>query len=298
MPVYNAEAFLRRAIDSILAQTLWEWELICVDDGSKDASGQILDEYAARDLRIRVIHQSNSGVAMARQVGVDAATGEYTIHADSDDWVEPTMLEELYRRAKEENADIVVCDYYVNKTQGQIFVKQQLNVYTAHGALHQLFHDLLASLWNKLIKRSCYIHYGLRFYPGINYCEDFLLLVQLLQHKDIRIVYQPQAYYHYCENYQSITRHYTRSVYEQRLQFVDILKRIIDGKEFGDDIIKMECEIYQEGLIADVLDKEEIRKNFDIYKDFLKKKGIRWRLFYQFSCMKLFGIAQYFVKNE
>lgn len=296
-PVYNVEKYICRCVDSIIAQTFTDWELILVDDGSPDTSGTICDQYASQDSRIRVIHRQNGGVSAARQTGLDASRGEYVIHADPDDWVEPTMLEELYAKAKAEDADIVVCDYYVNKVHGQHFVKQQLYVNTAHGALHQLFHGLLASLWNKLIKRSCYIHYGLRFYPGINYCEDFLVLAQLLQHEEIRIVYHPQAYYHYCENNQSITRRYTRSIYEQRLQFVDILKRIIDGKEFSDDIIKMKCDIYQEGLIADVLNKEEIRKNFEEYKEFLKNKSVRWRLFYHFSSIKLYRIAQYFVKQ-
>ena len=91
-PVYNAERYIVKCLDSILVQTFQDWELILVDDGSSDKSGVICDEYAARDSRVIVIHKENGGVGAARQTGLDAVTGEYVIHADPDDWVEPTML--------------------------------------------------------------------------------------------------------------------------------------------------------------------------------------------------------------
>lgn len=94
VPVYKAEAYLHRCVDSIIAQTFTDWELLLVDDGSPDRSGDICDEYASKDARIRVFHKENGGVSSARQKGLDEAIGEYTIHADPDDWVEPTMLEE------------------------------------------------------------------------------------------------------------------------------------------------------------------------------------------------------------
>ena len=92
--VYKAEAYLHRCVDSLLAQTF--------------------DEYARKDSRIRTFHKPNEGVGATRQFGIDHACGEYSIHADPDDWVEPTMLEELYRKAKETDADMVICDYYVD----------------------------------------------------------------------------------------------------------------------------------------------------------------------------------------
>lgn len=96
VPVYKAETYLHRCVDSILAQTFTDWELILVDDGSPDQSGKICDEYAKKDQRVKVIHKENGGVSSARQRGLDESVGEYTIHADPDDWVEPEMLDELY----------------------------------------------------------------------------------------------------------------------------------------------------------------------------------------------------------
>ena len=123
VPVYKAEAYLHHCLDSILAQTFTDWELLLVDDGSPDRSGVICDEYAAKDDRIIVFHKENGGVSSARQKGQDEAQGEYTIHADPDDWVEPTMLEELYKKAKADDADMVICDYFSNTGKKQKYVQ-------------------------------------------------------------------------------------------------------------------------------------------------------------------------------
>ena len=112
VPVYKAENYLHRCVDSILTQTFSDFEVLLIDDGSPDKSGYICDEYARKDSRVRVFHKENGGVSSARQCGIDNAYGEYTIHADPDDWVEPTMLEELYAKAMDEDADMVICDYY------------------------------------------------------------------------------------------------------------------------------------------------------------------------------------------
>lgn len=102
-----------------MAQTFNDFELILIDDGSTDRSGVICDGLCTtRDSRIKVIHKKNEGVSIARQLGIDFAQGEYAIHIDPDDWVEPKMLEELYK-AKSEHADMVICDYYVNRHDNQ-----------------------------------------------------------------------------------------------------------------------------------------------------------------------------------
>lgn len=118
IPVYKAESYLHRCIDSILAQTFADWELLLIDDGSPDRSGDICDEYAVKDKRIRVYHKKNGGVSSARQKGLDMARGEYVIHVDPDDWVEPSMLTELFAKAKAENADMVICDFYLDTKSG------------------------------------------------------------------------------------------------------------------------------------------------------------------------------------
>ena len=108
VPVYNGEKYLVRCMDSIVGQTLKETEIICVDDGSSDRSPEILDEYARRDNRVRLISQRNAGAGAARNRGLSEAKGEYLSFLDADDFFEPDMLERAYRKAKEQKAQILV----------------------------------------------------------------------------------------------------------------------------------------------------------------------------------------------
>lgn len=111
VPVYNVEKYLQQCLDSILAQTYQNWELLLVNDGSQDGSGAICDTYAAKDDRIKVYHEVNGGTAKARNKGISAAQGAYLTFIDSDDWIAETYLEELYQVAKAEGADIVMARY-------------------------------------------------------------------------------------------------------------------------------------------------------------------------------------------
>lgn len=120
VPVYNTEKYLRECIDSILAQTFSDFELILVDDGSPDGSGAICDEYADKDPRIQVIHQENGGVTSARKAAMRIAHGEWISFVDSDDWIHPNMFERMIAKASETSADMVICDVsleYGEKTE-------------------------------------------------------------------------------------------------------------------------------------------------------------------------------------
>lgn len=134
VPIYNVEPYLRECVDSILAQTLEDIEIILVDDGSPDHCGEIAEEYAREDSRVKVIHQKNAGLGSARNTGVANAVGEYVGFVDSDDWVHPKMFEKLYAAAKENNSDIVTGghreylngnehDYYPHPLGGQSYGK-------------------------------------------------------------------------------------------------------------------------------------------------------------------------------
>lgn len=208
VPVYKAEKYLRHCIESLLAQTFTDFEVLLIDDGSPDRSGEICDEYAAKDNRVKVIHKENGGVSSARQCGIDNALGEYTIHADPDDWVDETMLEELYRKAKEEEADMVICDFYISrKGEADVLVRQRPTSLDSQSVVCELFQQLHGSCCNKLVKRACYSEFGVRFPAGINFCEDLYVNTSLLLHP-IKVSYLPRAFYHYAQdvNPNSITR--------------------------------------------------------------------------------------------
>ena len=284
IPVYNAEKTLHKAIDSIVAQTLQDWELLLVDDGSTDASPRICDEYVAKDARIKVIHQQNQGVAMARQAGMKQAKGEYSIHADADDWTEPTMLEELYEKAQSENADIVIADYFVNADGRQTISKQCPSSLDPVQVLMDMFGNrLFGALWNKLIRTELYRTCNARFFPGINYCEDLLICVQLLQHADLKIAYLPKAFYHYVGNDASITRNFTRRTYEMRIRFKDKLVELLSIPQVSEVMERVQFGIFTEAFIHDVLTKQEIREGQVRYsKQIRELKSLKWRLGFGF----------------
>ena len=111
IPVYNGERYLQKAIDSALAQTLHDLEIICVDDGSTDGSAAILDGYAAKDPRVKVIHRRNEGVSAARNAGIDVADGRYIYFLDADDELEPETCERLAAKADAGECDVVQCGH-------------------------------------------------------------------------------------------------------------------------------------------------------------------------------------------
>ena len=198
VPVYKAEKYLHRCINSILAQTFTDFEVLLIDDGSPDLSGEICDEFAQKDKRVRVFHKENGGSASARQVGLNNALGEYLIICDSDDWIEADMLNHLYSKAEKNNADLVLCDYFLNYPDGKqrIVSHAKFNLSQERLIGHILCQQINGSSCNKLIRRELYKNHNISYTPSINLGEDVLILLKLLQHP-ITITYLPKAFYHY-----------------------------------------------------------------------------------------------------
>lgn len=225
---YNADNYLERCLNSIALQTMTDFEVIVIDDGSTDNTGMIADSFAKKDNRFSIIHKVNGGVASARQAGVENATGDYIIHVDSDDWVEPNMLEELVECAEKENADMVICDYYEINKDGEQYNCQRPYPLDRLSIWGQMMNTLAGSLWNKLVKRTCYTEYHITFTKGINLEEDKLICLKILS-KDISVTYLNRAYYHYDHtqniNSTSITNYSPKSrlaILEQIDDYCDI----------------------------------------------------------------------------
>ena len=234
VPVYKAEKYLHICVDSILAQTFTNFELILVDDGSPDNSGKLCDEYAAKDNRIKVIHKENGGVSSARQAGIENAVGEYTIHADPDDWVESTMLEELYKKAKEDNADIVICDYWEEFENSQRYILQSPSSTDKYALISDMLNQKLhGSCCNKLVRRECYRN--VKFPEGLNYSEDLYVNMHFINN-GAKVTYLEKAFYHYnlFTNENSIMRGAKASLYYQGLKFIELIKEICNKEEFSE----------------------------------------------------------------
>lgn len=161
IPVYNVAKYLRQCLDSLVGQTLRDIEIICVDDGSTDGSGAILDEYAAKDSRVRAIHQANAGAGAARNVGLNLARGDYLFFADPDDWMREDLLMSLHRCAASADADVVVAGYvkHANAT-GRESVQMPRRewpvkeVFSSCDIPTKIFNLSRHTVWDKLFKRA------------------------------------------------------------------------------------------------------------------------------------------------
>ena len=231
--VYNAEGYLKRCIDSLLAQTFTDFEILLIDDGSTDKSADICDNYAAEDCRLRVFHNENRGIGSTRHFGILHAQGEYTIHVDSDDWVEPDMLESLYAEATRNNADMVICDYFEDTGNNSKYVEQRLKSLDNQDVILGLLTTLYGSCWNKLIRLACYKQYSINFIEGLNYGEDLLVLVRLVSNP-IKVHYLPSAFYHYDRtiNENSYTQTMTKEMFMYRETFIGYLYEYVKGEAF------------------------------------------------------------------
>ena len=198
MPVYNCERFLSESIESVISQSFKNWELLIVDDGSKDSAPQIIDEYAKKyPQKVKAFHKENGGEFTTRNYGLERATGEYVTFVDTDDYVEPDWAEKLYNAAKENDADMAVCgferiDLKTNKVVGRDMTKQG---YTVKEITPK--DDFMVFVnpapWNKIYKREKVK--DLRFLPFRGFNDAMFLTSAFIRINKIAFV--PDILYHY-----------------------------------------------------------------------------------------------------
>jgi len=202
IPVYNAEATIRRCVDSVLNQGFKDFELLLVDDGSVDSSGQICEEYRKADSRVHVIHKENSGVSDTRNLALNMAKGRYIQFLDSDDWITPDATSLLVRAIEENGCDMVIADFYRvagdrASHKGDIEKGGVLSLEEFAGFMMESPADFYYGvLWNKLFKREIIETYGLRMDKSISWCEDFMFNLEYIRHtKTIYVLRVPVYYY-------------------------------------------------------------------------------------------------------
>lgn len=203
VPVYRVEQYLPRCLDSIVAQTFTDWECILIDDGSPDNSGVICDEYAKQDSRFVVIHQENKGSAGARNTGLEKCSGKYIICVDSDDWVEPDYLEQLYGKAMATDADIVGCNLIKEFPHKSIPTKNMLPENSAICVGGLLLGKIQGWLHVKMIRRSLLIDNNISWVEGLDLWEDVLFSLKVFTCAE-RISNVDEFLYHYRFNKQSL----------------------------------------------------------------------------------------------
>jgi glycosyltransferase involved in cell wall biosynthesis len=202
VPVYNAQDFLERCVDSILQQEYTNFELLLLDDGSTDRSPEICDRYAEADKRVRVIHKENSGVSATRNLALDSAKGKYLQFVDSDDWIAADATRLFVQTAEEYACDMVICDFYrvVGERvshKGDIKAKGVLSIEEFAGYMMEDPADFYYGvLWNKFYRNDIIKKHNLRMDNSISWCEDFMFNLEYLRYAEhVCPIHNPLYYY-------------------------------------------------------------------------------------------------------
>lgn len=202
IPLYNAEKYIRRCLDSAMQQTFSDMEIIVVNDGSEDSSLEICREYEKLDSRFRVIDKENTGVSDSRNRAIDLAQGEYLQFLDSDDWLAPDATESLVYAAKKYDCDLVIADFY--RVDGAVFTEKQhireRGLLTREQYAEYMMQEpadfYYGVLWNKLYRYSIIKDYQIRMNLELRWCEDFLFNLSYIRHAKRFTAIQTPIYYY------------------------------------------------------------------------------------------------------
>ena len=284
LPVYNSAEYLPRCLDALRNQTMADLEFLCVDDGSTDESGKILDEYAALDNRFRVFHQKNSGPSASRNLALQNVTGKYLMFCDSDDWYEPDMCMRMYQTIEAENVDFVMCntDVIVNTVRSHYMPPgSSLFPYAAgkHKPTEKFYVECNVYLWNKIFKKELIDRYQLDF-PAVKRADDeafskcYFFITKSFYCLDEKL-------YHYFIRSHSIMDNFARNtVYEYNLDYlaiVDFGSRFLKKNNLYNEFYKtiiciLHINLY---LIWSNIPKEKRRNFFESVRTVLKSCGYR-----------------------
>lgn len=287
IPVYNVEAYLFRCLHSILNQSLKDIEVILIDDGSTDNSGKICDKFAKQDTRIRVVHQTNSGVSLARNRGIDMAQGEYIGFVDPDDYIDECMYETLVQEIESNEADVAICSFSYVKSDKIIHNdnSQQIEVISKDEAIQRYFKEKrpfdYSFLCNKLFNR--YLFENIRLNATLSIQEDSEVFIRILS-KVNTCVYISRPLYSYYLREDSLTQH---KFNKKNIKVLDSLYEIYkytcsNIKEFKSDALNKYL-LYFFNIITEIVghgnefEKEYQTLRKSLYKDYIviiKNKNI------------------------
>lgn len=244
VPIYKVERYLERCINSILAQSYKNLEIILVDDGSPDNCGKICDEYAKKDCRVKVIHKKNGGLSDARNCGIDKSSGEYLMFVDSDDYIDKNICEKLISVSKKHNCDIVMCNIY-RVVNNKIYFEKEISSLPKNEILDGItvmkdffknFSMILYVSWNKLYKRNLFFNNEKIRFPFGELFEDMFVNYRLYNLSK-RIFILSDRLYYYVTRKNSITNvNYTNRHLLSRINYLKNIRFF--SKNVDEDIKK------------------------------------------------------------
>ena len=233
VPIYNAEKFIKKCVDSLLNQTKKELEFILINDGSTDKTHEILKTY--KDKRIKYFKNKNQGIGKTRNFGIEKATGKYIIFIDSDDYIEPTTCEELYNKAIKEKADVVVCDFFKVYDDGSI---EDINLPSFKTSKLKdnpnILIDINLSPWNKIYSTKLIKDNNIRFAEGIKY-EDVPFVSEALDRAN-KIAKLDKKLNYYVIHGNSETTVRDKRIFDI-LKIVDMIRKYFKNKTYMNDIV-------------------------------------------------------------
>lgn len=227
--VYNGENYLNQCIESIVNQTYKELEIIIVDDGSNDSSYNIIKKYGERDDRIKIIHQLNGGVSMARNAALDVAKGEYIAFIDQDDYISKEYIEYLHKLIIQNNADISLTpqvDKFTEKSgHSKTILNDDIELWSGNEAIIQMLnYKIIIAPWNKLIRKSVIDNNNLRFIPGLFAGEGFLYSICCFKFSKRVVVGKKKIYHYRLDNPQSGMTKFNKSIVINSLKAQQLIR--------------------------------------------------------------------------
>ena len=245
VPVYNAEKYLAKCVESILAQTYQNLEIILVDDGSTDSSPKMCDDYASKDKRIKVVHKENGGASSARNAGLDVATGHFVAFVDSDDYIEKNMYELLLSKQREGNYDLVFCRYNEDRFGTMIhYYEKHLLDFCQSGSLEYFFYKGKVKDGSPIVNCHsvnvciCRVLFGrqainsIRFDENIKYIsEDMVFMLSILSQKNMRYGLVDEYLYNYVCNNSSTTHAAPKPFVPNAIVVADRLGKVLTKED-------------------------------------------------------------------
>lgn len=226
VPIYNVETYLHRCVDSLLSQTFQDFELLLIDDGSPDRSGEICDGYACQDNRIRVFHKKNGGVSSARNMGLSKSSGEYITFVDPDDWIDEDCFERCIYLAELHHLDILQFSYrMINNIDGSVLSERNYECKPMNWKDFVKVDHFMVCVGGELIRSSIIKKHHLRFDESIRLAEDQLFMMEAMSKSD-RIAQTKWVYYNYYQNPDSATHNSQKEdIFKSSRALLDFGKR-------------------------------------------------------------------------
>ena len=262
VPIYNVEKYLKRCLDSICSQTYKNLEIILVDDGSKDNSGKICDDYAKNDSRIIVIHKENGGVSSARNFGLDKASGKYISFVDSDDYMQNDMIEKMYNNIKQNDANICVANFSIEK-DGKIKPCKEnvINKFCMSQNLEHIFNrsrieekskyyyvdkTFSCFLWRMMFDKD--VIHDIRFNQNIRLMEDVLFFVTILLSKDVKISHLNEEVYFY-QIRENSAMHIKKEIVDNHIVLYNELKKLLCAPQQRELLSHFEYSLFADCML-------------------------------------------------